>query len=195
MRVKKEQIAHQVWLMALLLAGLTWEWSFATASSPAERGRRIEALIAEYEQEISTPYVSVTEFMNWPKDRLPVLVDVRTDNEREVSIIPGAISQAQYDRDRAAFGNRPVMVYCTIGHRSAYVVRELRKEGVEAKNLRGSLLMWVHQGGALVDPAGRTTNHVHTFAEKWDVLPPGLTSVYERGFWQELWFGIRQLWE
>ena len=44
-----------------------------------------------------------------------------------------------------------VIAYCTIGVRSGFLVRSLRRRGVNAVNMAGSILSWCHAGGELVD--------------------------------------------
>ena len=49
-----------------------------------------------------------------------VLVDVRTPEEVSVSTLPGALTRADYERekDAAAYRNAVVVPFCTIGARS-----------------------------------------------------------------------------
>lgn len=107
-----------------------------------------------------------------------VLVDVREPNERAVSIIPGAITREQFESQKSAFGDRPVVAYCTIGYRSGKFVEELNKQGIPALNLEGSILAWVNAGQPVVDPQGAPTKRVHTYGPQWALLPEGYEAVY-----------------
>ncbi len=107
-----------------------------------------------------------------------VLVDVRTDAERAVSMLPGAFSEADYTRRRAEFGGRPVIVYCTIGYRSGVHARTLRQQGVDARNLHGGILAWAGTGKPLLDSQRRPTRRVHVYDERWAAVPVGYIAVW-----------------
>lgn len=66
----------------------------------------------------------------YPLDRLiepgtvnaaPIIVDVRTDDERSISTIPNAISREEFETLRTTepsiVGSRPIVCYCTAGYR------------------------------------------------------------------------------
>mmetsp|Transcript_44166 Transcript_44166/g.99557 ORF Transcript_44166/g.99557 Transcript_44166/m.99557 type:complete len:232 (+) Transcript_44166:55-750(+) len=99
-----------------------------------------------------------------------VLVDCRSDEERAVSTIPGAIAIAEFEAEPQRYGDgKLVVVFCTIGGRSAKVAQRLlqlpAKPWAEVKNFQLGILGWCHQGGELVDPAGAATNKVHPRSE------------------------------
>lgn len=98
----------------------------------------------------------------------PVLIDVRPDNERQVSMLPGAISLETFEANRAVYADRAVVTYCTIGVRSAYVARDLDEQGVSVSNFKGSILAWTHIGGPLQTPAGEPTTAVHVYGPRWN---------------------------
>jgi sodium/bile acid cotransporter 7 len=106
-----------------------------------------------------------------------VLVDVRTEGERVISMLPGAISRDTYDADREAYAGKPVVAYCTIGARSGRFTAELTAEGVEAYNLPGSVLAWSHAGYSFVDE-GAETRQVHVNSSKWNMLAGGYEGVW-----------------
>ena len=82
-----------------------------------------------------------------------------------------------------------VIAYCTIGVRSGFFVRSLRRRGVNAVNMAGSILSWCHAGGELVDGVtGAPTNRVHVYGATWYVAPSRLSHtcawarrLYRRG--------------
>jgi sodium/bile acid cotransporter 7 len=100
------------------------------------------------------------------------IVDARSDRERAVSILPGAVTA-----DDAHDSGRPVLVYCTVGWRSGALVTQLRDEGVRAFNLWGGVTAWAAAGQPFVTPEGQSTRKVHVYALPWDVLPPEYESV------------------
>ena len=113
------------------------------------------------------------------ESQLFLLLDCRTRSERAVSMLPGALSQEEFESSRDHYAGRKIAVYCTIGYRSGLYARELKGEGVNAFNLRGGVLSWAIAGGEFVDPAtGEDTKRVHVYGKKWDLLPPGYEAVY-----------------
>ena len=112
-----------------------------------------------------------------PKDPEFVVVDVRGDAEIEVSIIPGAITKAQFEKDRAKYSDVTVIPYCTVGGRSGAYARKLVKDGATVKNYKGSILDWVNHGKPLVTLDGKATRRVHTHSPRYRV-PDGYEAVY-----------------
>lgn len=98
-----------------------------------------------------------------------VLVDVRSEEEVKVSVIPGAITKAQYERDQAKYKDIEVIPYCTVGGRSGAYAKKLAKEGVKVKNYKGSILKWVDAELPLVTLDGKPTNRVHTYSDRYKV--------------------------
>ena len=124
------------------------------------------------------PWMTAHEFMDMRGERHWVIVDVRTDAERQVSIIPGAMFLADYQQHAAQHKGQPVLVYCTVGCRSASHTDNLRAQGIEAYNLWGGVLDWAAAGGAFTTLTGQPTHAVHTHGRRWDLLPPAYTAVW-----------------
>ena len=103
-------------------------------------------------------------------------VDVRAEAEMAVSMIPGAITRREYERNPAAYEDARIVPYCTVGARSARYTRELRDRGVAAVNYRGSIIDWAENGGPLVTPEGEPTMRVHTYS-KWFSVPEPYVQV------------------
>ncbi|HYN29814.1 MAG TPA: ThiF family adenylyltransferase [Dermatophilaceae bacterium] len=82
-----------------------------------------------------------------------VLLDVREPGEREVVTIPGAVPVPLGDlregRHADMPADRPVLVHCRSGARSAEAVALLRERGVDAVDVSGGVLAWVRD----VDPS------------------------------------------
>lgn len=97
-----------------------------------------------------------------------VLVDVRKPAEQEVSMIPGAITQKEFEARRESYQGRTVITYCTAGYRSGLYAKKLQKKGWNVLNLEGSLLAWTHEGGPLVDDEG-PTQRVHVYSADWSL--------------------------
>lgn len=107
-----------------------------------------------------------------------MLVDVRTDEERAVSMLPGAISKDVYENPDGEYKGFPVVVYCTIGGRSGQYAKTLSERDIEVYNLAGSILAWTHAGFPLVGPDGDETRKVHVNGPKWDLVAEGYESVW-----------------
>jgi sodium/bile acid cotransporter 7 len=106
-----------------------------------------------------------------------VLLDVREPREQRVSMIAGAVPAASYLKQPERYRGKTVVAYCTIGHRSGMLVKKLRKQGVEAFNLAGSLLSWVHAGQPLVHK-GKRTRRLHVYDKPWDLAPAAIETVW-----------------
>jgi rhodanese-related sulfurtransferase len=97
------------------------------------------------------------------------LLDTRTVEEFNASHIPGA---KHYDSAKAFVGsltkNTPIVVYCSVGIRSAAIAKKLQADGyTDVKNLRGSSFMWANEARALEGPAAP---QVHPFNARWGAL-------------------------
>jgi rhodanese-related sulfurtransferase len=101
-----------------------------------------------------------------------ILVDVRKEAEYEISHIPGAINLAD-PFDIAALAsetNKDVVVYCSVGYRSAAVVHELKNLGINnATNLEGSIFEWANEDLPLINKRG-STHDVHPYDDYWGQL-------------------------
>ena len=117
------------------------------------------------------------------KEALPtgnfVLVDVRTDKERAVSTLPGAISARDFEARLAelAAEGRTVVAYCTVGARSSSYAEKMGKRGVKVLNLEGSVLAWTHAGGDFVTSSGPTRS-VHVYGRSWNLAADGYEVVW-----------------
>jgi rhodanese-related sulfurtransferase len=98
-----------------------------------------------------------------------VLVDVRSDAEVKVSVIPGAITKTQYEKNRKAYEGKLVIPYCTIGGRSGSYAKQLKQAGVNVKNYKGSILEWVKADLPVVTLEGQPTNRVHIYSDRYKI--------------------------
>jgi rhodanese-related sulfurtransferase len=101
--------------------------------------------------------------------RAPVLIDVRSKEEFAVSHLANAINISKVEGIDAAL-DTPVVVYCSVGLRSAAFARELAAKGfTDVKNLRGSIFAWANRGYPLWRDA-TPVRTVHPYDKKWGVL-------------------------
>lgn len=123
------------------------------------------------------PTVSTAALADWLADSTraaPVLLDAREPAEYAVSHLPGA-RRVDPDASAAALRRfvepgRPVVVYCSVGVRSAGVAARLRQAGVaDVANLEGSIFRWANEGRPVVR-AGRAVGEVHPYNAVWGAL-------------------------
>lgn len=106
-----------------------------------------------------------------------VIVDVRAKAETDVSVIPGAITQADFEKTTQQHQGKAVLVYCTVGYRSGIYAKKLRKKGWSAWNYQGSILDWCKNQLPVVTKDGARTTRVHTYNSSYS-LAGGYQAVY-----------------
>jgi rhodanese-related sulfurtransferase len=104
----------------------------------------------------------------------PLLIDVRTRAEYEVSHLPGAVLAETSSEIAAAVRTAPdqqtVVLYCSVGVRSSKAAAELLRSGRgKIFNLQGSIFRWANEGRQLV-ANDRAVHVVHPYNEQWGVL-------------------------
>jgi rhodanese-related sulfurtransferase len=167
-------VMRAVVLLSMLAAVACGESGLAEA----DRAARVEELYAGYRDSFpEAAEVTVEELLTLQAAGDPVLVDVRTDSERAISMIPGAISREEFERRREELGERTVVTYCTIGYRSGLYAEELKQEGWDAYNLEGSILAWTHAGQGL-EQDGQQTRRLHVYGRKWDLAADDYETVW-----------------
>jgi rhodanese-related sulfurtransferase len=145
----------------------------------AEKRTRIDEMYEGYRRDFpDAPEMTVATLVRrLAGPEPPVVVDVRSDEERDVSTIPGALSREEFEGRQAELSGREVVTYCTIGYRSGLYTEKLRGQGWNASNLRGSILAWAHAGQAL-ERGGEPTKRVHVYGRSWNLLPEGYEPVW-----------------
>jgi len=172
----KKEIIQSSW--ALLLPFFLFGCS-EDESSRAPLDVQVQAMYESYRDEFpAIGEVSVDEVSGWMSDEELVLVDVREDDERAVSMLKGAITKDEFEADAEFYQGKKIIVYCTIGYRSGMYVKDLDARGVDAFNLQGSILAWVNAGQPLYDPSGKLTSRVHVYGEKWNLVPEEYEAIW-----------------
>jgi rhodanese-related sulfurtransferase len=93
--------------------------------SPVTYARRAKALAAACRiARPELPWLSPGEFLERSEEEPWTIVDVRTREERSVSIVPGAISAEEFEDHVDEHAERSILVYCTAGCRSGAYARE-----------------------------------------------------------------------
>ncbi|MSR66917.1 MAG: rhodanese-like domain-containing protein [Pedosphaera sp.] len=124
--------------------------------------------------------VSPAELARWlavDAPERPVLLDARDAAEFSISHLAGAIridpAAGEAELRELKLSDRPVVVYCAVGYRSAKVARRLQTLGQgRVFNLDGAIFAWSSERLPMVNSAGATTR-VHPFNGfgRW-LLPP-----------------------
>ena len=115
-----------------------------------------------------------------------VLLDVREAAEFAVSHLSGAqrvtSAVAASEVLRSATLGTLVVAYCSVGYRSAALVKELQEQGVvNAVNLEGSIFAWAN-AGLPVYRGDLEVDEVHPFDDVWGaLLDRGLLGIRASG--------------
>lgn len=109
-------------------------------------------------------------------ESLPLVIDVREEGEFRVShlgdalnlVSAGAISEMITERGLSK--DTEIIVYCSVGYRSAAVAADLQSLGfTQVLNLEHSLFEWANKGYPMINANGGT-DKVHPFNKAWSVL-------------------------
>ncbi|OQW48200.1 MAG: hypothetical protein A4S09_13910 [Proteobacteria bacterium SG_bin7] len=106
-----------------------------------------------------------------------ILIDVREENERAVSMIPGAVTRVQFEHSRERFRKAKLVFYCTFGNRASEYAQIVRRDSFIVSNLRGGIIGWVQAGLPLVRNGG-AAKKVHTQNKFFSLLVCGYVPVY-----------------
>src|SRR5262252_846563 len=119
-------------------------------------------------------WITARDLGDWLQDRRrrpPVLLDVRTEAEWNVSHLPGARRvQPGATADSAAANipkDTPIVTYCAVGYRSGDLAMHLHDAGfTNVKNLDGGIFEWANEHRPLVRD-GQPVSQVHPYNEFW----------------------------
>ena len=128
------------------------------------------------------------------------IVDVRTQDERNISYIPSSISQEEFEKidDKITRGANLIIPYCTIGLRSGNYCQILARKGYDIKKLKNGagIISWSYIDRPLVrmeEGVEVETKKVHCFGNEWKLM---LNTNYEPvvfSTWSFFWYGILEL--
>jgi rhodanese-related sulfurtransferase len=121
------------------------------------------------------PYLTTQELadqLSHGKDFPPIVIDARKNEEFEVSHLPNAHHARTVEavQQLGLLPEQRIVVYCSIGYRSARLVEKLHQTGfANAKNLEGSIFQWANEGRPLVRD-GTSVGEVHPYNPTWGLL-------------------------
>jgi sodium/bile acid cotransporter 7 len=160
------------------LGGVVYFVTNHHAPIAAGKQQRIDEMYNEYRKLFpEVKEMTVGELIERNSRENLVLVDVRTEAERAVSIISGAISIENFKANKERWKNQTIVAYCTIGYRSGLFAKEIGATGFDVYNLKGGVLSWAQTGHEL-SINGQMTREVHVYGKKWDLLPESYSAVW-----------------
>jgi rhodanese-related sulfurtransferase len=173
-------IAVILTVTAMLLPGP----AYAQALSRTEKLEgKLRVAVLNATKNLKTPVIKAPELKAILEDTNLVLIDIRQPHEQAVSMLPHAITTAEFAaRFRQGIPKeKRLVVYCTIGYRSGKYAEELAKQGIKADNLEGGVLAWSFIGGKFLakDPNGNRieTNRIHVYDKEWNIVHPDYQAV------------------
>jgi rhodanese-related sulfurtransferase len=141
------------------------------AMSDADKRAKIESMYRDYKKDFAdVADIAPAEAMALLKTGQALFVDVRTAEEQEVSMLPGAIAADEFLKHPERYRDKVIIGYCTISYRSGKLADTLKTRGMVMLNLKGGLLAWVHAGGKVYDRNGET-RRIHVYGRKWNLGP------------------------
>jgi len=121
-------------------------------------------------------WISTEDLVDWSSKHegdAPVLFDARAPAEFAVSHLAGArwIDPDAADANPAGLPlETPIVVYCSVGYRSAVVARKLAAAGYRrVYNLEGGIFQWANEGRAVFRGPERVVE-VHPYDRIWGHL-------------------------
>jgi len=165
----------------IVMAGIAASVMLCGCSNNLTNEEKTRDMYKKYKESFpDVPDVTVSELVDLMKNEgdKVVLVDIRETKEQEVSMIPGAITQNEFESDLENYKNKIIVPYCTIGYRSGLYAKKLRENGLNARNLEKSVIAWAEAGKDFVDGNGKPTRRVHVYGSKWNLLPEGYEGVF-----------------
>jgi rhodanese-related sulfurtransferase len=122
-------------------------------------------------------WISTEELANLLADKsrpAPLLLDVRTPEEWNVSHLPGARhAEPKASVESVTAGilkETPIVTYCAVGYRSAEMAKRLRAAGfTNVRNLEGSIFEWANEHRPLVRDE-QPVSTVHPYNALWGRL-------------------------
>ncbi|BAT54893.1 hypothetical protein NOS3756_38680 [Nostoc sp. NIES-3756] len=122
--------------------------------------------------------ITTTEFAEWLLDATkpqPLVLDARSQVEYDVSHIQTAVRVDPLTPDFTALlsgsHNTPIVVYCSVGYRSAKIAQQLKNLGFpQVFNLSGGIFQWANEGRPIFKDDTSPVTLVHPYDAMWGNL-------------------------
>jgi rhodanese-related sulfurtransferase len=102
----------------------------------------------------------------------PILLDVRTKEEYDVSHLRGAqrVEPGSGATSITIPHEKSIVTYCSVGYRSAAFAKALQEAGFKnVQNLTGSIFDWANRGYP-IEQQGHSVKKVHPYNDRWGGL-------------------------
>jgi rhodanese-related sulfurtransferase len=157
-------------LLRLFLAVMTLFSSLLVSACGGDSPRSLTAYSLSLKKEFPAVKTLSTADLAARSDS-PILLDVRSEEEFAVSHIPRALraeeDAAEQLHQLGVRDDQMVVVYCSVGYRSAKLAQELTAAGFrKVRNLEGSIFAWTNEGRPLVNSHGAAEG-THPFNRVW----------------------------
>ncbi len=166
------QFASRATLMCLIVVAASLLCSEAHAQlglfGPSAKEITVDQVIAKQAEQQKAEAQAKEQGKERPEADF-VIVDVRTPAEYSVSMIPGAITKAEFEKNQDKYKGKTVIAYCLSGGRSGRFANELAKNKVDVLNFKGSILGWCAAELPLVKKDGSQTYDVNTMSSRYQV--------------------------
>ncbi len=146
--------------------------------SPEARMRFLEEKYGEFKEDFpELKDITVEQFLDLRDKEKFVLIDVRAPEEREISIIPGAITPEVFEENQNQYEGHTAVTYCTAGYRSGKFAQKLEERNLPVRNLMGGVIAWALAGQKFQDSGG-DCKRVHVFNKTWNILSEEYEAVW-----------------
>lgn len=103
-----------------------------------------------------------------------IIIDARAPEEFAISHIRLAINAENVEKVSSIMAlpensGKTIVVYCSVGYRSAILGNRLKKAGFKVYNLKGSIFKWANEGKPLFKGSDET-HEVHPYDKNWGKL-------------------------
>jgi len=112
-------------------------------------------------------------FQNSPESGM-IIIDARAPEEFAVSHLRSAINAENVEKISSIMAlpeshGKTIVVYCSVGYRSAILGNRLKKAGFKVFNLKGSIFKWANEGKPVFS-GSQETHEVHPYNKSWGKL-------------------------
>ena len=134
----------------------------------------IKRLISrEYPSVASLTTKELAQWLDTSSKQKPILLDARSEAEYELSHLQQAERIDPYHPNLETIAiskNTPIVVYCSVGYRSARIAQQLQQAGFsKVYNLEGSIFQWANEQRPVYKNNSPTTK-VHPYNKLWGQL-------------------------
>jgi rhodanese-related sulfurtransferase len=164
-------------LLIFLLSGIAATMNSRLFAAPEEPMSWADVFARIKREWPEVPQMSTQELaqrMADDGDYPPLLIDVRTRREYEVSHLPGAVWAETSRQIEDVLGRQSkhqvIVLYCSAGVRSSNAAARLLRSGhTNVFNLQGSIFLWANERRPVLRD-GKVVDVVHPYDERWGVL-------------------------